>query len=172
MLADPAQPDLLHRRLRDGPLPVPHAPTTSGWSNSCRVGYLPPTGSLGPFTAHVGKTGTLSVRCREACGCTSGDVYQSLVPIIGYRGFESLPHRIISLEQSNFPRYKHRMIQGHNIPEDMLKTHKNRPKTFSLCSSFLARLSRRGGERSMELRLNRIGRRASSGYQIRQFGQK
>jgi hypothetical protein len=26
--------------------------TTSGWSNSCRVGYLPPTGSNGPFTAH------------------------------------------------------------------------------------------------------------------------
>ena len=45
MLADPALPDLLHQRLRDGPLPVPHAPTASGWSNSSRVGYLPPTGS-------------------------------------------------------------------------------------------------------------------------------
>ena len=32
---------------RDRPLLVP-----SGWSNSCRVGYLPPTGSIGPFTAH------------------------------------------------------------------------------------------------------------------------
>ena len=53
VLADPAALDLLHRRLRAGLLPVRHAPTASGWSNSCRVGYLPPTGSLGPFTAHV-----------------------------------------------------------------------------------------------------------------------
>ena len=40
MLADPALPDLLHRRLRDGPLPVLHAPTASGWSNSSRVGFF------------------------------------------------------------------------------------------------------------------------------------
>ena len=40
MLADPALPDLLHRRLRDGPLPVPHAPTASGWSNFSRVGLF------------------------------------------------------------------------------------------------------------------------------------
>jgi len=31
------------------PLPAPHAPTASGWSNSYRVGYLPPTGSTCPF---------------------------------------------------------------------------------------------------------------------------
>jgi hypothetical protein len=31
------------------PLPAPHAPTASGWSNSCRVGYPPPTGSTRPF---------------------------------------------------------------------------------------------------------------------------
>ena len=52
MLADPALPDLLHRRLRAGPLPVPHAPIASGWSNASRVGYLPPTGSGALFTAH------------------------------------------------------------------------------------------------------------------------
>jgi hypothetical protein len=33
-------PDLLHRRLREEPLPVPHAPTASGWSNSSRVGFF------------------------------------------------------------------------------------------------------------------------------------
>jgi CheY-like chemotaxis protein len=32
--------------------PAPRAPTASGWSNSCRVGYLPPTGSSSPSTAH------------------------------------------------------------------------------------------------------------------------
>jgi hypothetical protein len=53
VLADPALPDLLHRRLRAGLLPVPHAPTASGWSNSSRVGYLPPTGSGALFTAHT-----------------------------------------------------------------------------------------------------------------------
>ena len=40
VLADPALPDLLRRRLRDGPLPVSHAPTASGWSNSSRVGFF------------------------------------------------------------------------------------------------------------------------------------
>jgi hypothetical protein len=40
VLADPALPDLLHRRLRDGPLPAPHAPTASGWSNFSRVGFF------------------------------------------------------------------------------------------------------------------------------------
>jgi len=49
VLADPAALDLLHRRLRAEPLPVRHAPTASGWSNSCRAGYLPPTGSTRPF---------------------------------------------------------------------------------------------------------------------------
>src|SRR5215472_2795926 len=37
-LIPPAR-DLLHRRLRVLPLPATHAPTASGWSNSCRVGY-------------------------------------------------------------------------------------------------------------------------------------
>jgi hypothetical protein len=41
--------DLLHQRLRPGPLPTRAAPVASGWSNSCRVGYLPPTGSTRPF---------------------------------------------------------------------------------------------------------------------------
>ena len=41
--------DLLHQRLRPGPLPSRAAPVTSGWSNSCRVGYLPPTGFSRPF---------------------------------------------------------------------------------------------------------------------------
>jgi len=40
VLADPAMPDLLHRRLREEPLPAPHAPTASGWSNSSRVGFF------------------------------------------------------------------------------------------------------------------------------------
>jgi hypothetical protein len=52
MLADAALPHLLLRRLRVLPLPATHAPTASGWSNSCRVGYLPPTGSTPLFTAH------------------------------------------------------------------------------------------------------------------------
>jgi hypothetical protein len=43
---------LLHRRLRALPLPAGHASIASGWSNSCRVGYFPPTGSTCPFTAH------------------------------------------------------------------------------------------------------------------------
>jgi len=43
------RPNLLHRRLRVPPLPAIHAPIASGWSNSCRVGYLPPTGSTRPF---------------------------------------------------------------------------------------------------------------------------
>jgi DNA repair protein RadC len=45
VLADSASRNLLLRRLRAGLLPVPHAPTASGWSNSSRLGYLPPTGS-------------------------------------------------------------------------------------------------------------------------------
>src|SRR5208282_197300 len=49
VLADPTSRDLWHRRPRVMPLPAPHAPTASGWSNSCRVGYLPPTGSTCPF---------------------------------------------------------------------------------------------------------------------------
>src|SRR6516165_2103991 len=49
MLADPALRDLLHRRPRAPPLPAAHAPIASGWSNSCRVGQLPPTGSTCPF---------------------------------------------------------------------------------------------------------------------------
>jgi hypothetical protein len=40
---------LLHQRLRPGPLPIRAAPVASGWSNNCRVGYLPPTGSTRPF---------------------------------------------------------------------------------------------------------------------------
>src|SRR6516164_9697901 len=49
MLADPALRDLLHRRPRTLSLPTGHAPIASGGSNSCRVGYLPPTGSTCPF---------------------------------------------------------------------------------------------------------------------------
>src|SRR6516225_2818124 len=49
MLADPALRDLLHRRPRAPPLPAAHAPIASGRSNSCRVAYLPPTGSTCPF---------------------------------------------------------------------------------------------------------------------------
>jgi hypothetical protein len=48
VLADPALLDLLHQRLRAESLPIQHAPTASGWSNTCRVGYLPPTGSTRP----------------------------------------------------------------------------------------------------------------------------
>ncbi len=40
VLADAALPHLLHRRRRVLPLPATHAPIASGWSNSCRVGYL------------------------------------------------------------------------------------------------------------------------------------
>ena len=39
---------LLHQRLRPGPLPARTAPVASGWSNSCRVGYPPPTGVTHP----------------------------------------------------------------------------------------------------------------------------
>src|SRR6516165_12413590 len=49
VLADPALRDLLHRRPRTLSLPTGHAPIASGGSNSCRVGYLPPTGSTCPF---------------------------------------------------------------------------------------------------------------------------
>jgi len=52
VLADPAALDLLHRKLRAGLLPVRHAPTASGWSNSCRVGYLPPLDLRALSTAH------------------------------------------------------------------------------------------------------------------------
>jgi hypothetical protein len=41
--------NLLHPRLRPGLLPARAAPVASGWSNSCRVGYLPPTGFSRPF---------------------------------------------------------------------------------------------------------------------------
>src|SRR3979490_1603358 len=52
MLADAALPHLLRRRLPVLPLPATHAPIASGWSNSCRVGYLPPTGPTPLSTAH------------------------------------------------------------------------------------------------------------------------
>ena len=52
MLADLTWRDLWHRRLRALLFPAPRAPTASGWSNSCRVGYLPPTGPTCHFTAH------------------------------------------------------------------------------------------------------------------------
>lgn len=86
-------------------------------------------------------------------------LYESLLPLIGYRGFESLPHRIISLEQSNFPRYKHRMIQGHNIPEDMLKPIRTAPKrsTFvRLFGSFVA--TRRGTLNGVTPKQDRLAR--------------
>src|SRR6516162_4024953 len=62
MLADPALRDLLHRRPRAPPLPAAHAPIASGWSNSCRVGQLPPTGSTCPFH------GARILRVRNALG--------------------------------------------------------------------------------------------------------
>src|SRR5262249_56748474 len=49
MLADAPLAHLLHRRPRTLSLPTGHAPIASGGSNSCRVGYLPPTGSTCPF---------------------------------------------------------------------------------------------------------------------------
>ena len=54
VLADPATPDLLHRRLRALPLPAARAPVASGWSSSCRVGYLPPTGRARSFHGALG----------------------------------------------------------------------------------------------------------------------
>jgi len=49
VLADPALRDLFHQRLQPVPLPARVAPVASGWSNSCRVGYLPPTGVIRPW---------------------------------------------------------------------------------------------------------------------------
>ena len=49
LLADPASLDLWHQRLPSQPLPARLSPTASGWSNSCPMGYLPPTGSTRPF---------------------------------------------------------------------------------------------------------------------------
>jgi hypothetical protein len=49
LLADPACRTSDLRGFVPVPLPARHAPTASGWSNSCRVGYLPPTGSTRPF---------------------------------------------------------------------------------------------------------------------------
>src|SRR5262249_50782686 len=49
MLADAPLAHLLHRRPRTLSLPTGHAPIASGGSNSCPVGYLPPTGSTCPF---------------------------------------------------------------------------------------------------------------------------
>jgi hypothetical protein len=54
VLADPAMPDLLHRRLRALPLPAERAPVASGWSSSCRGGYLPPTGRARSFHGALG----------------------------------------------------------------------------------------------------------------------
>jgi hypothetical protein len=45
-LSDPAS---LRQRLRPLPLPAVTSPAASGWSNSYRVGYLPPTGVTRPF---------------------------------------------------------------------------------------------------------------------------
>jgi hypothetical protein len=47
-------PNLLHQRLRALPLLAGHAPVTSGWSSSCRVGYLPPTGKARSFHGALG----------------------------------------------------------------------------------------------------------------------
>ena len=47
-------PNLLHQRLRALPLLAVHAPVTSGWSSSCRVGYLPPTGRARSFHGALG----------------------------------------------------------------------------------------------------------------------
>jgi hypothetical protein len=49
LLADPACRTSDLSGFVPVPLPARHAPTASGWSNSCRVGYLPPTGSTRPF---------------------------------------------------------------------------------------------------------------------------
>jgi hypothetical protein len=48
-LADRLFSDLLLRRLRPQQLPATSAPVASGWSDSCRVGYPPPTGVMRPF---------------------------------------------------------------------------------------------------------------------------
>jgi len=48
-LADRLFSDLLHRRLRPWQLPTTNAPVATGWSDSCRVGYPPPTGVARPF---------------------------------------------------------------------------------------------------------------------------
>ena len=68
VLADPASLDLCHQRLRIEPLPARHAPTASGWSNSCRVGYLPPTGSTRPFH------GALKPRAEFYCPFGTGPI--------------------------------------------------------------------------------------------------
>src|SRR5258708_24950830 len=46
---DPRYGTFLCQRLRPLPLPVVTSPAASGWSNSYRVGYLPPTGVTRPF---------------------------------------------------------------------------------------------------------------------------
>ena len=47
---------IIGQRLRALPLPAVHAPITSGWSSSCRVGYLPPTGTARSFHGALGIT--------------------------------------------------------------------------------------------------------------------
>jgi hypothetical protein len=44
-----ARSGLFHQRLRPPPLPTVNAPVASGWSDSCRVGYPPPTGVTRPL---------------------------------------------------------------------------------------------------------------------------
>ena len=46
---DPRYGTFLRQRLRPLPLPAVTSPAASGWSNSYRVGYLPPTGVTRPF---------------------------------------------------------------------------------------------------------------------------
>jgi hypothetical protein len=48
-LAGRVPSDLLHRRLRPRPLPATNAPVASGWNDSCRKGYPPPSGVARPF---------------------------------------------------------------------------------------------------------------------------
>jgi hypothetical protein len=54
VLADPATTEPFTPELRALPLPPVHAPVTSGWSSSCRVGYLPPTGRARSFHGPLG----------------------------------------------------------------------------------------------------------------------
>jgi hypothetical protein len=49
--------NLLHQRLRPLPLPAVTSPAASGWSNSYRVGYLPPTGVTPPFHGALSDAG-------------------------------------------------------------------------------------------------------------------
>ena len=81
LLADPLL-DLLHRGLRAGPFPTPHAPTASGWSNSCRMGYLPPTGSTRPFHGALKPWAMVCNRFAVGAGGPTCNLLASIYPIL------------------------------------------------------------------------------------------